>query len=53
MTRFNTQFSNALTLSDLRTIAPSAFAVEPHSSRSARYTYIPTSEVIDGLMSQG
>ena len=34
-------------------LAPSAFATGAHESRSARYTYIPTSEVIDGLRAQG
>jgi hypothetical protein len=34
-------------------LAPSAFATQAHESRSARYTYIPTSEVIDGLRAQG
>ena len=34
-------------------LAPSAFAVEKHESRSDRYAYIPTSEVIDGLRGNG
>lgn len=51
--RFNSQFSNALTIDALRSIVPSAFATEAHESRSARYTYIPTSEVIEGLMREG
>lgn len=37
----------------LRQIVPSAFAEEKHSSRSERFTYIPTSDVILGLMNQG
>ena len=45
--------STALTLDAVRAIAPSAFAVQPHESRSARYTYIPTSDVIAGLMREG
>jgi Domain of unknown function (DUF932) len=51
--RFNSNFTNALTIDALRHHVPSAFAAEPHSSRSTRYTYIPTSEVIEGLMAQG
>lgn len=51
--RFNSQFSNALTIDALRSVVPSAFATEPHESRSARYAYIPTSEVIEGLMREG
>jgi hypothetical protein len=42
-----------LTIDALRHFAPSAFATEAHESRSARYTYIPTSEVIAGLMREG
>ena len=42
-----------LTLDALKHYAPSAFATEAHESRSVRYTYIPTSEVIAGLMREG
>lgn len=42
-----------LTLEALRHYAPSAFATSAHESRSDRYTYIPTSEVIAGLMREG
>ena len=34
-------------------IAPSIFAGEKHESRSERYTYIPTIQVVDGLRSEG
>ena len=37
----------------IKQLAPSAFAVGAHESRSDRYAYIPTSEVIDGLRSNG
>ena len=37
----------------LRRLAPSAFATGKHESRSERYTYIPTSAVIDGLRANG
>lgn len=33
--------------------APSVFADDKHASRSERYTYIPTSEVLKGLRSEG
>ena len=33
--------------------APSIFAREPHDSRSERYTYIPTIDVLDGLRKEG
>ncbi|KUO74131.1 MAG: hypothetical protein APF81_15175 [Desulfosporosinus sp. BRH_c37] len=34
-------------------VAPSIFAREKHTSRSNRYTYIPTIQVVDGLRSEG
>lgn len=33
--------------------APSVFADAPHNSRSARYAYIPTCEVVNGLRAEG
>jgi hypothetical protein len=51
--RFNSQFSNALTIDALRSLIPSAFATQAHSSRSSRYAYIPTSEVLEGLVREG
>lgn len=37
----------------IRAVAPSIFASEPHESRSARYTYIPTIDILDGLRKEG
>ncbi|WP_273454444.1 DUF932 domain-containing protein [Nevskia ramosa] len=37
----------------IKAFAPSIFAEEPHGSRSARYSYIPTSKVLDGLRGEG
>ena len=37
----------------LRRVAPSIFAAAAHASRSERYTYIPTSTVLDGLRKEG
>lgn len=37
----------------MRRVAPSIFAAEAHDSRSARYTYIPTSDVLAGLQREG
>jgi hypothetical protein len=37
----------------LQKFAPSAFAGQPHESRSSRYAFIPTVEVIDGLRQAG
>jgi hypothetical protein len=42
-----------LTLDMVRQYAPSAFATQPHESRSDRYTYIPTVSVIEGMMKAG
>lgn len=51
------RYSNArfapLTDDDVRRLAPSAFAVEPHSSRGDRYAYIPTSEVLSSMRTAG
>lgn len=53
MRSFNGSFVNVLDASQLRSLVPSAYATEPHISRSSRYTHIPTSEVIDGLVAEG
>ena len=37
----------------MREVAPSIFAPAKHSSRSERYAYIPTIEVLRGLGSEG
>ena len=42
-----------LTNDQIMSLAPSVFAAEAHVSRSERYTYIPTSEVVDGMRAQG
>ena len=47
------RIQNPLSMDELRHFAPSAFATSAHESRSARYTYIPTSDVIAGLMKEG
>lgn len=45
--------SRALTLDEIRRAAPSVFAAEAHDSRSARYAYIATAEVLEGLTREG
>lgn len=42
-----------LTDDNIHLLAPSALAVGAHESRSARYTYIPTAEVIAGMRQHG
>lgn len=38
---------------DIRSVAPSIYAADRHASRSDRYTYIPTSDIIRGLRKEG
>lgn len=38
---------------DIRALAPSVFATEAHESRSARFAYIPTADVLAGLRKEG
>ena len=46
---------SALPLEDdqIRNVAPSIYAMQPHESRSDRYTYIPTIDVLNGLRREG
>jgi hypothetical protein len=45
--------SQPLTEDQIRQYAPSIFADAAHESRSARYTYIPTIDVVRGLVKEG
>jgi hypothetical protein len=47
------QAARALTESELRRIVPSVYAEAAHESRSQRYAYIPTAEVLAGLQAEG
>lgn len=42
-----------ITLDRMRQVAPSVFAEGKHDSRSDRYAYIPTSEILSKLMNEG
>jgi hypothetical protein len=42
-----------LTEEQLRRVAPSVFAEQPHSSRGDRYGFIPTIRVLEGLRAEG
>lgn len=42
-----------LTDDEIRRCAPSIFAADKHDSRSERYTYIPTIDVLNGLRQEG
>lgn len=51
---FNSLRSPApLTDDQIRAVAPSIFAEDKHESRSARYAYIPTVQVLEGLRKEG
>lgn len=45
--------SSPLSDDQIHKIAPSVFAQEAHSSRSERYTYVPTIDVLSGLRREG
>jgi hypothetical protein len=45
--------NNALTDDQIRTVAPSIFAEGQHESRSSRYSYVPTVEILSGLRREG
>lgn len=38
---------------EMRSVAPSIFAADAHDSRSERYTYIPTIEILNALRAEG
>ncbi|WP_019939752.1 DUF932 domain-containing protein [Bordetella sp. FB-8] len=42
-----------MTDDELRQVAPSIFADAAHESRSAKYAYIPTSDILAGLRAEG
>jgi hypothetical protein len=46
-------FANALTLEALRERAPAVLAENAHERTSSKYTFIPTSHVLKGLMNAG
>ena len=53
--RFSPSLRSSTPIADdqLRQVAPSIFAEAAHDSRSTRYTYIPTSTILDGLRKEG
>ena len=50
---FGLRTSSPLTDEQIRHVAPSIFATGAHESRSDRYTYIPTIDVLNGLRREG
>lgn len=51
--RFNTRYNTAMTDDQIRAVAPSVFAAQPHESRSERYAFVPTIDVLNGLRREG
>jgi hypothetical protein len=51
--RHASAFANALSLETLRERAPAVLAESPHERTSSKYTFIPTSQVLNGLMEAG
>jgi hypothetical protein len=47
------QLTTALSNDQLRVMAPSIFAQHAHEKVSAKYQFIPTHEILDGLRSEG
>ena len=43
-----TQFEH-LSFDEMHSLAPSIFAETPHESRSDRYAYIPTIQIVEGM----
>ena len=50
---FTRTSNQPLELAEVKRLAPSAFALAPHDSRSQRYSYVPTLEVIRGMEQAG
>src|SRR5438874_6821787 len=51
--RFTSANSQPLTIEQIAHYAPSAIATSPHVSRSDRYTYLPTIDIIRGMERAG
>jgi Domain of unknown function (DUF932). len=50
---FGLRANTPLSDDQLYRVAPSIFAIDKHESRSDRYTYIPTIDVLNGLRKEG
>ena len=50
---FDVRNNDGLSMEVMQKHVPSLFATEPHESRSQRYTYIPTIEIIEALIKEG
>lgn len=50
---FNARTGSPLSDEQIRRAAPSVYAPAPHASRSERYAYIPTGQLLTGLRAEG
>jgi hypothetical protein len=48
-----TRYSTPLNDHQIRAVAPSVFGAEAHESRSDKYTYLPTIDILTGLRAEG
>lgn len=53
ITRTGIGYQGALTDEQIQRVAPAIFADEAHSSRSERYAYISTRQLLDGMRKEG
>lgn len=53
MRNHSTYTNEPLSNEQLQQMVPSAFAIQPYSSTSEKYTFVPTVQVIDGLRGAG
>jgi len=51
--RFSTAFLTNLSTDEIRRRAPAAFAGSAHERTSGKYTFIPTSRILEGLIHAG
>lgn len=51
--RYDFRRVHTMSNEEIQKVAPSVFADAPHDSRSERYTYIPTIEILDRLRKEG
>lgn len=53
MRNIRTFNASPMTIQELQLAVPSAFARQPHDSRTRKYGFVPTFEIINGLMQAG
>ncbi len=50
--RVEARYGQSLSVDELRSAVPSAFAAEKHASRSDKYVYVPTEQIVHKMISQ-